>query len=86
MERTLHRISQERRQESGPNSKGLENSSEYKQLEAAADQADAQAKARRDDIQKQLNVLNQKIQAVQDVFMINVLMSCSGLQNPNRRN
>ena len=56
------------RKKADQNSKGLENSSEYKQLEAAADQADAQAKARRDGIQKQLNVLNQKIQAVQDVF------------------
>jgi len=42
------------RKKADQNAKGLENSSEYKQLQAAADQADAQSKARKDDIQKQI--------------------------------
>ena len=40
----------------------------YQQLQAAADAADAQAKPRRDELQKQITGLSQKIQAVQDVF------------------
>ena len=56
------------RKKAEQNSKGLQNSSEYQQLQAAADAADAQAKPRRDDLQKQITGLSQKIQAVQDVF------------------
>jgi cytochrome c551/c552 len=56
------------RKKAEQNSKGLQNSSEYQQLQAAADAADAQAKPRRDELQKQITGLSQKIQAVQDVF------------------
>src|ERR1700692_458388 len=48
--------------------KSVENNLEYQQLEAAARQADAQAKPRRDALQKQIIDLNAKILAVQNVF------------------
>lgn len=46
----------------------LAQTSEYQQLEQAARQAEAAAKARKDELQKQISDLNAKILAVQNVF------------------
>jgi hypothetical protein len=48
--------------------KDVQNNSEYKQLEDAYKQADAAAKPRRDDLQKQITDLSAKILAVQNIF------------------
>ena len=57
------------RKKADQNAKGLENSSEYKQLQAAADQADAASQSRvATTFRNRLTGLSQKIQAVQDVF------------------
>ncbi len=48
--------------------KSVENNPEYQQLEQVYEQADAAAKPRRDELQKQITDLSAKILAVQNVF------------------
>jgi cytochrome c551/c552 len=48
--------------------KDVQNNSEYRQLEDAYKQADAAAKPRRDELQKQITDLSAKILAVQNIF------------------
>ena len=48
--------------------KEIAQSAEYQQLDQAARQAEANAKARKDELQKQISDLNAKILAVQSVF------------------
>src|SRR5690348_1501836 len=46
----------------------IEKNPDYQQLSQAAEQADAGAKSRKDELQKQISDLNAKILAVQNVF------------------